>query len=247
MSSSSPLSVHQQAAAEGLYSGTSAANERITGVVLETGAYYVFFGPPGGAAGVAGVVTGTGISDGGTFSSSDGRAFDMLNHSVTSASLSATYVAKQSLDGSVSINEHSPSFTSAYNTLYDQAPSMTSLAGAWSGQAASTGGLETSSLTVSASGAISGTTSTGCAFTGELAPHGNHGGVYDISLSFGAAPCPFASSSLSGIAVFDPAAMTLVAAAPDATGTDGVLISAQMERPVVTPHYRGPTVTPTAS
>lgn len=171
--------------AEGIYSGTSVANESIAGVVLDTGAYYVFFGLPNGASGVAGVVFGTGTSSNGNFSSTDGRDFDIGNRNVTNASVAATYVARQSRDGAVSIGGNSPSFTSTYDNLYDQAASLSSVVGSYSGQVATSAAVESATFTVSASGTIGGTSSPGCSFTGTPLPHGNHGGVYDISLSFG--------------------------------------------------------------
>ena len=47
-SRSPAVPVQNPVTAEGIYSGTSVANESISGVVLETGAYYVFFGIPNG-------------------------------------------------------------------------------------------------------------------------------------------------------------------------------------------------------
>jgi hypothetical protein len=231
-SRSRAVPVQTAVTAEGIYSGTSVANESITGVVLDNGAYYVFFGPPNGASGVAGVVFGTGTSSNGDFSSTDGRDLDILNHNVTNASVAATYVAKQSLDGTISVGGHSPSFTSTYDSLYDQAASLSSVVGSYSGQAASSAAVESATFTVSASGTIGGTSSLGCSFTGTLAPHGNHGGVYDITLSFGMSPCAFANTSLTGVAVFNPNSMTIVSGLPNASRTDGVVFSGQMQRSV---------------
>jgi hypothetical protein len=233
-SRSPAVPVQNAVTAEGIYSGNSVANESINGVVLDTGAYYFFFGPPNGGSGVAGVVFGTGTSSNGDFSSTDGRDFDILNRNVTNASVTATYAAKQSLGGTISIGAHSPSFNSTYDSLYDQAASPSSVVGSYSGQAASSAAVESTTFTLSAGGAIDGTLSLGCSFSGTLSPHGNHGGVYDITLSFGGSPCPFANTSLTGIALFNPSSMTIVAALPNASRTDGLVFTGQMQRAVPT-------------
>jgi len=50
-----------------------------------------------------------------------------------------------------------------------------------------------------------------------------HGNVFNISISFGAAPCLFTNQTLSGVAFFNPNAKRLYAATPNATRTDGAL------------------------
>lgn len=141
-------------------------------------------------------------------------------------------MAKQSLDGTISVGGHSPSFTSSYDSLYDQAASPSSVVGSYSSQAESSAAVESAAFTVSASGTIGGASSLGCSFTGTLAPHGNHGSVYDIALSFGGSPCAFANTSLTGFALFNPSSMTMVAVLPNASRTDGVVFSGRMQRPV---------------
>jgi hypothetical protein len=200
--------------------------------VLDTGAYYVFFGPTNGGSGVAGVAFGTATPSNGDFSSADGRYFDVLNRNSPNASMTATYVAKHSLNGIISGGAYSPSFTLTYDSLYDQAASPSSVVGSYSGQVASSAAVENATFTVSASGAISGTSSLDCSLIGTLAPHGNHGGGYDITLSFSGSMCPFADASSTGIALFNPSSMTIVAALTNASSTGSMVLSGQMQRSV---------------
>ena len=209
--------------AEGLYSGTTTTGRTVTGLVLDDGTYYVLYSSVGSSTAIAGVVQGTGTSNAGTFSSSNARDFNLEGLGVLSASVSASYVARQSLNGTVSYSAGGiTSFSSTYDAGYDAVPSLTTLAGTFSGQVASSAGAENATVTLSAAGAISGSGASGCAVSGSAAPRAR-GNVFNISLTFGGAPCLFANQTLSGIAYFDAAAKRLYAAAPNAGRTDGVL------------------------
>jgi hypothetical protein len=209
--------------AEGLYSGTTTTGRTVTGLVLDDGTYYVLYSSVGSSTAIAGVVQGTGTSNAGTFSSSNARDFNLEGLGVLSASVSASYVARQSLNGTVSYSAGgTTSFSSTYNADYDAVPSLTALAGTFSGQVASSAGAENATVTLSAAGAISGSGASGCAVSGSAAPRAR-GNVFNISLTFAGAPCLFANQTLSGIAYFDAATKRLYAAAPNAGRTDGVL------------------------
>jgi hypothetical protein len=209
--------------AEGLYSGTTSTGRNIIGVVLDNGTYYVLYSTVGSATTIAGVVQGTGTSDAGSFSSSNARDFYIEGSDVFAATVSAIYVEKQSLNGTVSYSSGgSTSFTSTYNADYETVPSLAALAGTFSGQVASSEGTENATVTVSAAGAISGLGSSGCAVSGSASPR-TRGNVFNLSLTFGGAPCLFANQTLTGIAYFDGATKRLYGAAPNAGRTDGVL------------------------
>jgi hypothetical protein len=49
------------------------------------------------------------------------------------------------------------------------------------------------------------------------------GNAFNVSLTFGGAPCLFANQTLTGIAYFDATTRVVYAAAPNANRTDGVL------------------------
>lgn len=209
--------------AEGLYVGTTTTGRTVTGLVLDDGTYYMLYSPVGAPTAIAGVVQGTGTSTAGTFSSSNARDFNLEGLGVLSATVSASYVAKQSLNGTVSYSPSSTtSFSGTYSANYEAVPSLTTLAGTFAGQVASSAGVENASVTISSAGAISGSGASGCAVSGSATPRAR-GNVFNISLTFGGAPCLFANETLAGIAYFDSAAKRLYAAAPNAGRTDGVL------------------------
>lgn len=210
--------------AEGLFSGTTTSGRGVTGLVLDDGTYYVFYSPVGKPSEIAGVVQGNGTSAAGTFSSSNARDFNLEGAGVLSATVSASYAAKQSLNGTVSYGVGAPtSFSSTYDKAYEATPSLAALAaGTFFGEVASSAGVENATVSVTSAGAISGSSQSGCAVTGSATPRAR-GNVFDISLTFGGPPCVFGVQTLTGIAYFDSATKTLYAAAPNAARTDGVL------------------------
>jgi hypothetical protein len=209
--------------AEGLYSGTTTTGRNVTGLVLDDGTYYVLYSPVGSSTAIAGVVQGTGTSNAGTFSSGNTRDFNLEGLGVLSATVSASYVAGQSLNGTVSYSVGgTTSFSSTYNADYETVPSLAAIAGTFTGQVASSAGAENATVTISSAGAISGSGASGCAVSGSASPRAR-GNVFNASLTFGGAPCLFANQTLSGIAYFDSTARRLYAAAPNSGRTDGVL------------------------
>jgi hypothetical protein len=209
--------------AEGLYTGTTTTGRNVTGLVLDDGTYYVLYSQISNANVIAGVVQGTGTSNAGTFSSGNARDFNLEGLGVLSASVSANYVAKQSLNGAVAYSAGgTTSFTSNYDATYEAAPSLAALAGSFSGQVASSAGTESATVAVSSAGVISGSGASGCAVSGSVSPRAR-GNAFNVSLTFGGTPCLFANQTLSGVAYFNSAAKRLYAAAPNASRSDGVL------------------------
>lgn len=209
--------------AEGFWSGTTSSNRSVGGVVLDDGTYYFFYTGVN-ATGIGGFVQGNGTSLNGSFSSSNARDFNFEGLGVLSATISASYVARQSLNGTLTYAAPggSVTFTTAFDSDYDTGPSLTALAGTYSGKVASGAGIENASVTILASGSFSGASFGGCNFSGSVAPR-SIGNVYNISITFGPSPCLAAGQSYSGIAIYDPTDTALLAAAPNSSRTTGVL------------------------
>lgn len=219
----SPAPAPPTTTAEGLYAGTTGNGRAFTGLVLDDGTYYVLYSPVGNSAAVAGVVQGTGTSTATAFTSSNTRDFNLEGLGVLPATLSATYSAKQSLAGTVSYSAGaSVTLSGTYDAAYELTPSLAALAGTFTGQVASSAGVENATVTVASNGTLSGTGASGCTVSGTAAPRAR-GNVFNISLTFGGAPCLFANQTLSGIAYFNATAKRLYAATPNAARTDGVL------------------------
>jgi hypothetical protein len=210
--------------AQGLWIGKTSTNRTVTGLVLSDGTYYVLYSSTFNSALIGGVVQGTGTSTAGTFSSNDARDFNIEGAGVIPATITATVAAKQSFNGSINYpNSATVSFTSTYDASYEATPLLATVAGTFTGQIASSAGVQTATVTVSPTGAISGEGS-GCATTGTATPRAD-GNAYNVSLTFGALPCLFANQTLTGIAYFDAVTRRLYAAAPNAARTDGILFA----------------------
>jgi hypothetical protein len=218
--------------AEGLYTGTMSSGRTFDGLVLDDGTYYFLYSAIGNPGLISGVVQGNdGTSNGTTFSSNNqGTDFNLEGGGVVSASVFARYIADQSISGDVSVASHSgveggggsATFSGTYNPLYLATPSLAVLAGTFTGQVATSAGIENAAVSVMSNGALSGIGASGCSFTGTAAPRA-HGNVFDISITFGGAPCLFSYQVFLGIAFLDTGANRLYAAAPNVARTNGVL------------------------
>jgi hypothetical protein len=113
------------------------------------------------------------------------------------------------------------SFTSTYNAAFEQAPSLAALAGTFTGQVASSAGIQNATLTVSSTGAVSGNAQ-GCIVSGSVSPR-TDGNAFNGTISFGLTPCLLAGQTFTGIAFFDAPAKRLLAAAPNAARSTGML------------------------
>lgn len=213
--------------AEGLWIGSTSASRSLTAIVLDNGTYWVLYSIPHASSLIAGVVQGTGSSVNGSFSSSDGIDFNLEGQGFNSAAVAASYVSKQSFNGSVSdpgLNQ-SFTFTSSYNTDYDQSPSVSAIAGTYAGVASVAGGDEAATMAVSAQGAVVGTSlsGSGCQFLGAAVPRAK-GNLYDFSVvASGGGACASGTSAVAGIGYFDASAKRLYVAALNKSRTNGLI------------------------
>lgn len=90
--------------AEGLWNGTSSNNREITGLVLDDGTYWFIYSAQGNSAVISGFIEGNGTSQNGSFTSSNGREFNLEGLSANDLTVNATYVMKQSLEGTAKYN-----------------------------------------------------------------------------------------------------------------------------------------------
>ena len=187
--------------AEGAYSGTISNGLEHSTVVLENDDYYAIYGKTlDGVFRISGFLQGSGKSLNGGFSSTDLKDF-YYTGAALSGSLSASYQPGVSLNGTIVDNGASFTFTgtainpASYN--YNTAATLANVVGTWT--ISDLAGV-TAALTVSANGAFT-TSSGGCISTGTVTPRSSGKNVFDVNLTFGAAPCNFAGQSAHGIAL----------------------------------------------
>jgi hypothetical protein len=209
--------------AEGLWIGSMNNSRSVTGLVFDDGAFYLFYSTAGNPAVIAGVVQGNGNSDNGTFSSTNARDFNVEGSGVLAPTFSASYQARQSLNGTIGYTTGGAvTFTSTFNAKYDNTPSLAALAGTFSGVVFTTHTNENSTIVISSAGAITGTGTSGCTVTGTVTPRAR-GNAFNTSLTFGGAPCIFPNQTMTGVAYFDAATKRVYVATPTAARTDVVL------------------------
>ena len=212
--------------AEGLWNGTTSNGRAMSGLVLDDGTYWVLYSLMGNSAVIAGGVQGTGSSRNGTFTSSNGRDFNLEGLGVNDVDVSANYVMQESLSGSLRYRGTGEvvSFSASYDASYELTPSLELIAGTYSGSAATSGGTEFATVTVSTSGAISGSSAGGCTYSGTGAPRAR-GNVYDVVVTFNGGLCALGTQTVRGAAYFDADLNQLVSAAVNTGRTDGFIFA----------------------
>lgn len=221
--SSSSTSPPPSTSAQGFWNGSTVSNRLLSGVVLDDGTYYVMYSPAGNTSLIAGFIQGNGTSSNGVFSSGNAMDVNLQGLGVLTADISATYTEKQFFTGNITYdNGTSSAFSSTYSANYDKVPLLTELAGTFTGQAAGSTGYENGTFSISENGALSGIGSFGCMATGTVTPR-THGNVFNMSVTFGGAPCRNANLTITGIVYYDSSARRIYAAAPNASRTDGFI------------------------
>ncbi|MBE0558610.1 MAG: hypothetical protein IH628_15395 [Proteobacteria bacterium] len=209
--------------AEGLWSGSTASDQTLTGFILDDGTYYILYSPQGNSALVAGYIQGNGTSSDGGFTSGNARDFNFQGFGVLPATVSGSYTEKQAFTGSVTYGSSNVvTFSTSYNMNYEAVPLLSALSGTFSGQSATSAGAVNTAFGISANGVVSGTSTNGCTVTGTATPR-THGNIFDLSLTFGATPCSMPNQTLTGMAYYSVSTRRLLAATQNGTRTEGFL------------------------
>jgi len=149
---------------------------------------------------VCGMINGQGASSSGTYTANV-TVFDYCTGSllVYTGSVSATYVAGSSLNGTLTESSGTITFSGTTPTAfnYGTTASLSAISGTWTGTLLDgTGAI----VAISSTGNVSGSDS-GCSFSGTVTPDSSNKNFFDLSLTFGGSPCAFPNQTASGIAV----------------------------------------------
>ncbi|WP_321800120.1 hypothetical protein [Caballeronia sp. J97] len=207
--------------AQGMYMGTDSNNDTVTGVVLDNGTYYFVY--VNQATNALGLVQGTATASNGVFNSADATDFEVTRSAARHGSITANYVPQSSLNGTfTSAANGSASFTTAYSTVYDQTPSLSAIAGTYTGAGATFRGSETVTFAIDTDGTVRGSGPSGCSFSGRVKIHGTKN-VYDTAITFGDT-CPNQGQTFTGVVSVNGNA--LIAAAMHADRTEAFVVAA---------------------
>jgi hypothetical protein len=193
--------------AEGMWTGTTTdTNRTVSGFLLDDGYYWVLYSVANNSNIIAGAVQGRGISLNGSFTSIDGKDFNLEGLGILPATISGSYVPKQTFSGLINYPtlSQSAAFSATYNANYDITPSLTSLAGTYLGAGAVVGGTEAATLTITAAGVLTGSGVSGCQFSGTAIPR-SKGNVFNLTITFGGGVCSNGTDTVTGIGYYDSA------------------------------------------
>jgi hypothetical protein len=193
-----------------VFDGHTDTNQPITAFLQNDGSYFIVYSDAAAPQNVAGAIMGSASISSGSFSSSDGLDVALAGsgaQTAASVTLSASYTAKTSLNGSVSYatGGQTKTFTSNYNNAYESLPSLPVLAGVYTGAITTKDQVEANiELSVTADGKLSGTLPCGCSITAQLVPRSD-GTAYDATLAFTGGNHPFSGKSFAGNVYLDTA------------------------------------------
>ena len=220
---------------EGLWPGSTDTHRTIISAVLDDNSYYVLYSAPAPSTVIAGFVYGTGISNNGTFKSTNAKDFNLEGLGVLDATIDGNYAPRDFLKGTVNYSGVMvPNFTTKFDPAYDTTPSLASLAGIYTGPLGSAlgnpgGPLPSVTVTVTTTGTFAGVDASGCHFSGTITAR-VRGNIFNGSIIFtDPPPCLFSGIPLNGIVYLDVAAppngRLYIAAPISSPPTDGVIFS----------------------
>jgi len=152
------------------------------------------------------LVVGTASVDSSSSLSVAGRSYNLAAGSNSAYAATGSVIPKTALN--IAASGSTPAYSLSYNAAYELPANLADAVGQWKASFGS--GTLTLSLNIAGSGAITGSNSSGCSYSGSLAPHSGGIAVFDLQLS---ESCPGASTmSLSGIATLSSGKTVLSAA-----------------------------------
>lgn len=193
--------------AEGFYLGTmgGGTSNYFEQIILENNEVWLTYGTQASAGAttlITGMMTGTGTYSGGTFAVAAMKDFGVAP--AATGTFTATYKINskslvKSVSGTATVGAKNHSFTgnnSVSNYFYSDAATLSAISGNWALPSA-TGPAGT--LSVGSTGGFSVSVG-GCGASGTMVPRPSGKNVFNVTLTFGAAPCSFAGATFTGIA-----------------------------------------------
>lgn len=123
-----------------------------------------------------------------------GKSFNLGTGTTGAISMSSSVVEKSSLNGAITTAGVSEPYSLAYQSRYDTPASLGDFAGAWS----ATLGPGTVNWNINTSGALTGTRTTGCTYTGQISLRTDLKAVANAVVT---ETCAGAVTQLSGVAI----------------------------------------------
>jgi hypothetical protein len=208
--------------AEGIWNGSASTGSTVSLVVLESGETWGIYS---NSNLVTGALYGNTASSGTTLSGS-GKDFNIPTRSITTASYSGTFAAKNNIRV---ISSNGSSFNGTYSTAYDQPASLAALQGTFVGQGVSGNSTaQPTQVSISASGAITTPASSACNAAGSVAPRASGKNIFDLSVTFTGPNCALGNGTVTnGIGYYDITSRKLSVLALNPAKSDGFIYIGQ--------------------
>lgn len=209
-------------ALQGIWTGATASGRTVSGVVLSDGTYYLRYTAPGAPALVAGALQGKAQAGATRWSSPDAKDFGLEGGGVQSVAVEGSFTTRAAFGGVVTwASGAATTFQMVYDATYSLPASLETVAGSYTGSAVWLLGSQASTLTISRSGAVTGTLA-GCTLSGAVQPRVD-GNAYSLSVTLGPVPCVNPGQTYIGVAYLGANMRRLHVVAPNTARTEGLL------------------------
>ena len=206
--------VPAQSAMKGLWTGSEGTTST-SAIVLANGEAWVVFQESGITTRFARLQTQTS----GTSFSSTGTQYKLQTSTTETASSTGTFANKTSITGIMTTASGNTNLVLAYDPRYETPATLNDAVGSWTGSFDNGSGSRT--MNVAATGALTGSSTTGCTYAGTVQPRTADPALFD--LSFTETCVVGGSSSFSGIATVNAAKTGISFAVTTADKTSGAL------------------------
>jgi hypothetical protein len=168
--------------------------------VLPNDKFYAIYGTiSGNVLLLSGLIAGQGTSGNGSYTANVNNFF--YTGTKTTGSVSATYVAGSSLNGTLTEGSAATKFTGALLSTssfnYNTPALIGDISGNWNGTLLD--GMSTT-VAISSNGSVTGSSS-GCSFSGTVSPDSSNKNFFNVSLTFAGSPCTAPNQTATGIGV----------------------------------------------
>jgi hypothetical protein len=211
-------------AVAGFFKGTAGTRD-FDLLSFRDGEVYAFYSRAGAPSSFSGLIHGNGSVSGNTISGT----FPLVEFESGTAVPDAVQITATTSAGTVTGTVGSPptAFTGTKDPNSSIAPTLASLTGTYTGTVVVSSSTQTGTVTMSATGVIGGSSASGCTYTGQATPRPAVNGVnvnaFNISVTYGGAPCANANTTYTGAAYYYAAATRFYMAAVDATLNSGFI------------------------
>ena len=219
-----PTPTPTESPAQGFWAGTLAGTASASAVIVDNGdAWIVFQDVVAGANAITGFARAA-LTVSGTSFTGTGRHYKLTDNTAQSFTASGTLQGTTALQTTVVVGAQAPVGPAAlaYSARYRIPAVQADASGQW--RATFNAGASVVNILVSGTGALSGSSTTGCTYVGSLVPRSATVAVYNLAFT---ETCVTGSSVMNGIGALNEAKTGLSLAFTNADGAKGGLLLLQ--------------------